>query len=77
MMFFKIVVFFWIKIFFIEKQKNNVDDVISSSLNVCWESTSNSLNVVCWIFLKFIECKIDFVRHMFEILFFSIILILH
>jgi hypothetical protein len=70
MMFFKIVIFSWVKISFIEKQKNDVDDVISSSLNVCWASTSNSLNVVYWIFLKFIECQIDFVRHMFEILFF-------
>jgi hypothetical protein len=69
--------FFWIKISFIKKQKNDVDNVIFSQLNVCWASTSNSLNVVCWIFLKFIECKIDFVRHMFEFLSFSIILILH
>jgi hypothetical protein len=77
MMFIKIVVSFWIKISFIEKQKNDVDDVIFSSINVCWASTSSSLRVVCWIFLKFIECKIDFVRHKFEILSFSIILILH
>jgi hypothetical protein len=51
--------------------------VIFSRLNVRWASTSSSLNVVCWIFLKFIECKIDFVRHMSEILSFSIILSLH
>jgi hypothetical protein len=76
-MLFKIVFFFWIKIYFIEKQKNDVDDVISFRLNVCWASSTNFLNVVCCIFLKFIECKIDFVRHMFEILFFSITLILH
>jgi hypothetical protein len=69
--------FFLIKISFIEKHKDDVNDVIFSSLNVCWASTSSSLNVVCWIFLKFIECKIDFVRHMFEILSFSITLILH
>jgi hypothetical protein len=77
MMFFKVVIFFWVEISFIEKQKNDVDDVIFSSLNVCWASTSDSLKIVCWIFLKFIECKIDFVRHMFEILSFSIILTLH
>jgi hypothetical protein len=76
-MFFKIVIFFWITISFIEKQKDDVDDVIFSSFNVCWASTSSSLKVVYWISLKFIECRIDFVRHMFEILFFSIILILH
>jgi hypothetical protein len=51
--------------------------MISSRLNVCWTSTSNSLNVICWIFLKFIECKIDFVRHMFEILSFLITFTLH
>ncbi len=76
-MLFKIVVFFWIKISSIEKQKDDVDDVIFSWLNVCWTLTSNSLNVVCCISLKFIECRIDFVRHMFEILSFSITLILH
>jgi hypothetical protein len=77
MMFFKIVVFFWVKISSIEKQKKNVDDVIFSRMSVCLASTSSSLNVVCCIFLKFIECRIDFVRHMFEILSFSAILILH
>ncbi len=76
-MLFRIVVFFWIKTSFIEKQKDNVDDVIFSSLNVCWASTSSSLNVVCWISLKFIECRIDFVRHMFKILSFLITSILH
>jgi hypothetical protein len=76
-MFFRIVVFFWIKISFIEKQKNDVDDVIFSRLKVCWALTSSSLNVVCCIFLKSIECRIDFVRHMFEILSFLITLILH
>jgi hypothetical protein len=69
--------FFWIKISFIEKQKDDVDDVIFSRLNVYWASMSSSLNVVCWIFLKSIECKIDFVRHIFEILSFLITLILH
>jgi hypothetical protein len=76
-MLFKIVVFFWIKTSFIEKQKNDVDDVTFSSINACWAQTSNFLKIVCWIFLKFIECRIDFVRHMFEILFFSITLTLH
>ncbi len=76
-MLFRIVVFFWIKTSFIEKQKDDVDDVIFFRLNVCWASTSNSLSVVCCISLKFIECRIDFVRHMFEILSFSITLILH
>ncbi len=76
-MLFKIVVFSWVKISFFEKQKDDVDDVIFSSINVCWASTSSSLKIVDWIFLKFIECRIDFVRHMFEILFFSITLILH
>jgi hypothetical protein len=69
--------FFLNQDFFIEKQKDDVDDVIFSSLNACWASTSSSLKVVCWISLKSIECRIDFLRHMFEILSFSIILILH
>jgi hypothetical protein len=69
--------FFWIKTFFIKKQKNHVDDVIFSSLNVCWALTLNLLNVVCWIFFKFIECKIDLMRHMCDILSFFIILTLH
>jgi hypothetical protein len=77
MMLFRIVVFFWIKISFIEKQKDDVDNVTFSSINACWASTSNSLKVVYWISLKFIECKIDFVRHMFEILSFSITLTFH
>jgi hypothetical protein len=77
MMLFKIVIFFWVKTSFIEKQKDDVDDVIFSSIDVCWAFTSSSLKVVCWIFLKSIECRIDFVRHIFEILFFSIILTLH
>ncbi len=76
-MYFKIVISFWIKISFIKKQKDDVDDVIFSELNICWTSTSSSLSIVYWIFLKFIECKINFVRHMFEILSFSIILTLH
>jgi hypothetical protein len=49
--------FFWIKTSFIEKQKDDVDDVISSSLKIYWASTSSSLNVVCWIFLKLIEAE--------------------
>ncbi len=77
MMLFKIVIFLKSRSFFIKKQKDDVDDVIFSRLNICWASTSNSLNVVCCIFLKFIECRIDFVRHTFEILSFSFILILH
>ncbi len=76
-MLFRIVVFFWIKISSIEKQKDDVDDVIFLRLKICWALTSSFLNVVCCISLKSIECRIDFVRYMFEILSFSITLILH
>ncbi len=68
---------FWIKIVFIEEQENDIDDVIFSWTNVDWASMSNRRKVACWTFLNSIECSIDFVRHMSEILFFSVILILH
>ncbi len=76
-MFFKISIFFWVKISFIEKQNDDVDDVISLRMNVCWITTSSLLKIVRDVSFEFVEYKIDFMRHISKILFFFAILILH
>jgi hypothetical protein len=77
MMLFKISIFFWVKISSIEKQNDDVDDIISLRMNVCWITTSSLLKIVRDVFFEFVEYKIDFVRHISKILFFFAILILH
>jgi hypothetical protein len=59
------------------EHEDDVDDVISLWMNVDWTTISNRSKVVFCVFLNSVEYNIDFVRQMFEILFFSIILILH